>query len=109
MKRLFLFFILLISFIKNLIVSNVQILLLTFSPTPVWNPAFEKLDLPEGMSLLQCTVLAHMITASPGTVSVDLSSDRRTLLLHVLCQNEQTRLELNEIKTTLIRRICNVF
>ncbi len=32
----------------------------------------------------QITLLANMITLTPGTLSVDVSADRRTLLIHVL-------------------------
>ena len=33
---------------------------------------------------IQITLLANMITLTPGTLSVDVSDDRRTLLIHAL-------------------------
>ena len=33
---------------------------------------------------LQITLLANMITLTPGTLSVDVSPDRKTLFIHVL-------------------------
>ena len=32
----------------------------------------------------QITLLANLITLTPGTLSVDVSGDRRTLYIHVL-------------------------
>jgi len=41
---------------------------------------------------LQITLLAQMITLPPGTLSVDVSDDRKTLLIHALDVERRDRL-----------------
>tara|TARA_Y100000815_G_scaffold48462_1_gene39614 strand:- start:609 stop:836 length:228 start_codon:yes stop_codon:yes gene_type:complete len=46
----------------------------------------------------EITLLANLITLTPGTLSVDVSSDRRTLYVHAIDASnpEQTRRDIAE-------------
>lgn len=41
---------------------------------------------------VEITLLANLITLTPGTLSVDVSADRRTLTIHVLNLDDPERL-----------------
>ena len=40
----------------------------------------------------QITLLANMITLTPGTLSVDVSADRKTLLIHAIDVESRSKL-----------------
>lgn len=68
----------------DIVVANVQVArLILFRPPHLLNTRWIAIPLdlhsPEGI-----TVLASTVTMTPGTVSCDLSSDGRTLLVHCL-------------------------
>lgn len=67
----------------DIAVANVQLVPLILGPGARLRPAFIEvpLDLRDDFAL---TVLASIISLTPGTVSTDLSADRRTLLVHAL-------------------------
>lgn len=48
------------------------------------SPGIIALDLPAGLSDGQILLISNLITMTPGSLSLDLSADRRTLLLHIL-------------------------
>ena len=52
--------------------------------------------------------LAHLITMTPGTLSVDISSDRRVLYVHAMYMDNPEKLR-NEIKDKLEKRVKELF
>ncbi|WP_078544267.1 Na+/H+ antiporter subunit E [Litchfieldia alkalitelluris] len=74
---------LLLLFIKELILSNIAILKIILSP---------KLDIKPGIFALpteltkdwEITMLANLITLTPGTLVIDISDDRKTLYIHAM-------------------------
>jgi multicomponent Na+:H+ antiporter subunit E len=56
----------------------------------------------------EITLLANLITLTPGTLTVDVSPDRKALYVHAIdCSNvEQTR---RDIETAFERRILGAF
>ncbi|MCY1283867.1 Na+/H+ antiporter subunit E [Pseudomonas jinjuensis] len=69
--------------LHDIVVANLQVARLVVGPTRALRPAFVEipLDLNDDLAI---TVLASVITLTPGTVSADLGADRRTLLVHGL-------------------------
>ncbi|MNN12634.1 Na(+)/H(+) antiporter subunit E [compost metagenome] len=67
----------------DIVVANLQVARLVVGPTQTLRPAFVEIPL-ELTDDLPITILASVITLTPGTVSADLSADRRTLLVHGL-------------------------
>lgn len=67
----------------DIVVANVQVARLILGPAARLRPAFVTvpLDLTNPYAI---SALASVITLTPGTVSSDLSADRRTLLVHAL-------------------------
>lgn len=67
----------------DIVVSNVQVARLILQPRLRLRSAF--IDIPLDLRNVHgITALASIITMTPGTVSADLSSDRRVLRVHCL-------------------------
>ena len=67
----------------DIVMANLQVARLVLGPTRKLRPAFVEVPL-ELREDLPITILASVITLTPGTVSADLSADRRSLLVHGL-------------------------
>lgn len=70
-------------FLKELVVANLGVAWLVIRPRLRVRPGIIAFPL-ELESDLEITLLANMITLTPGTLSVDLSPDRKTLYIHTL-------------------------
>ena len=77
--------------IVDILVANVQVALWILRPNRNLQPAFIRYDLKLD-SPMAITVLSNTISLTPGTVSCDLSSDRRRLVIHSLHAEEPERL-----------------
>lgn len=90
-------FLLTLLFIKELVLSSVRVARLVLSP---------RLDIKPGIFAyplrverdFEITLLANLITLTPGTLSVDVSDDRRTLFVHGMdCSDpEQARADIRQ-------------
>ena len=94
-------------FARELLLANVRVALDVLRPEGRIKPAVVAIPLDitlDGEILL----LSMLINITPGSVTVDLSPDRRTLYVHVMhmASAEQTR---REIKDGFERRIKQVF
>jgi len=67
----------------DIVVANVEVARLVLGPTDRLHPAFIELPL-EIEDPFVATVLASIITLTPGTLSVDIDRERRVLLVHAL-------------------------
>lgn len=56
----------------------------------------------------EITLLANLITLTPGTLSVDVSADRRQLFIHVLSLDSRERL-IGRIAAGFERRVAEIF
>ena len=74
---------LLLLFIRELIMSAVKVAWLVVQPRLNIRPAIIAYPLTVTTDL-QITLLANMITLTPGTLSVDVSADRKTLYVHAI-------------------------
>ncbi|MCW9059278.1 MAG: Na+/H+ antiporter subunit E [Gammaproteobacteria bacterium] len=75
----------------DILIANVQVARLILGPVKKLHPAFViyPLDLREDFSI---TLLASTISLTPGTVSADVSPDRRSLLIHALDVDDEVAL-----------------
>ncbi|WP_243290475.1 Na+/H+ antiporter subunit E [Bacillus sp. FJAT-47783] len=97
---------LVLIFFKELILSNISVLKVILSP---------KLNMQPGIFALETslkkdweiTLLANLITLTPGTLVVDISDDNKTLYIHAMDIDdvEQAR---NDIKNSFERAIKEV-
>lgn len=70
-------------FLYELVLSAVSVAKLVLSPRMAINPAFIAYPLKVDKDF-EITLLANLITLTPGTLSVDVSPDRRTLYIHAI-------------------------
>ena len=70
-------------FAKELVLSALKVAWLAVQPQVRLRPAIIAYPLTL-VSDLQITILANMITLTPGTLSVDVSEDRKTLFIHAI-------------------------
>jgi multicomponent Na+:H+ antiporter subunit E len=58
----------------------------------------------------QITLLANMISLTPGTLSLDVSEDRKTLFIHAMyIENDDPEVVRNEIKNGMERVVIRTF
>ena len=81
-----------IIFIKEVIKANLKVAKIVLSPQLKITPGIiaYKMDLKTDPGI---TLLANSITLTPGTLSVDISKDRKTLYIHALHIEDAAELE----------------
>lgn len=87
----------LLFFIKEVVRANLRVAWHVVTPSSFFKPGIIALPL-EPQSDFEATLLANVLTLTPGSFSVDLSTDRRVLYVHVMDVEdaEQTRGQLKE-------------
>ncbi|MED3549518.1 Na+/H+ antiporter subunit E [Cytobacillus praedii] len=93
-------------FIKELILSNISVLKLVLKP---------KLDIKPGIFALptvlekdwEITILANLITLTPGTLVVDVSDDNKILYIHTIDMDDAQE-AIDSIKNTFEKAILEV-
>lgn len=97
----FLFF-----YLGDLILSNLRVALDVMRPRMRSRPAFVGIPVHD-LSDNQITLLANLITMTPGTLSIDVSSDKSTLYIHAMFVDDPDSLR-KDIRQALIRRVKEV-
>lgn len=77
-------------FFKELIHANLRVAWHVITPSSFFKPGIIAVPLEE-QSDLEATLLANVLTLTPGSFSVDLSSDRRVLYVHVMDVDDADR------------------
>lgn len=70
-------------FIKELILSNIEVLKWIYKPRLDFQPGILALPIDVKKNW-EITLLANLITLTPGTLSVDVSKDQRFIYIHAL-------------------------
>lgn len=94
-------------FLVALVQANVRVAWEVLTPGHTMRPAIVAIPL-DLRSPLQITLLAQMITLTPGTLSLDVSSDRRVLYVHSMYVDDIDEFRA-EIKNGFERRVREVF
>jgi multicomponent Na+:H+ antiporter subunit E len=91
---------------KELLVSNLKVLWDVITPRHISRPGIIGLPL-DARTDVEIMLVANLISLTPGTLSLDLSEDRRVLYIHVMFLDdiEKTR---QQIKQGLERRVLEV-
>jgi multicomponent Na+:H+ antiporter subunit E len=101
-------FVLFVYFCKEFVVANIRIAHDIISPRYQMQPTIVALPL-DVHSDFEITVLACIITLTPGTLSLDLSPDRKTLYIHALYIPKQGLDKLkHDIKNGFEKRIIEL-
>jgi len=87
----------------DIVKANLRVAITVLSPRPALRPAVVSvpLDLHSENSI---TLLSNLITLTPGTLSLDVSSDRSLLFVHVLWLEDVEKFRA-ELKNGYERRI----
>jgi multicomponent Na+:H+ antiporter subunit E len=72
------------AFARDLVLSSLQVARVVVTPGDTTAPRFCLVPLARARSPLEVTLVANYITLTPGTLTVDVSPDGRTLLVHSL-------------------------
>ena len=98
---------LLVLFLRELIMSAVKVAWLVVQPKLNLRPAIIAYPLTVTTDA-QITLLANMITLTPGTLSVDVSDDRKILYVHAISVSDRDAL-VRDIAGGFERKIIEAF
>jgi multicomponent Na+:H+ antiporter subunit E len=98
---------LLLFFVRELIRSNLRVAYDVLTPGYHLRPGVVAIPL-DARTDTEITLLANMITLTPGSFSLDVSADRRVLYLHVMYLDEDVEEVRRKIKNGFERRILEV-
>lgn len=93
-------------FLKELLAANFRVAYDVVTPTYYMRPAVVAIPL-DAQTDLEITLLAMFITLTPGTLSLDVSTDRKVLYLHAMFAEDPDALR-REIKTGFERRLLEL-
>lgn len=91
-------------FAWELVVANLRVAWLVMNPRAHLRPAIVALPL-DVRSDAAIQLLAATITLTPGTLSIDVSGDRRTLYVHVVDVGDDVDAFVRDTKASFERRI----
>ncbi len=90
-------------FLKELIVSSLRVAFDVVTPTHYNRPGVIGIPL-DARTDLEITLLANIISLTPGTLSLDVAPDRKTLYIHAMFIDDPDTLR-REIKEGIERRL----
>lgn len=92
-------------FLKELIVANVRVAYDVITPVWYMKPGVIAMHL-EAETDIEITLVANLISLTPGTLSLDVSDDRKVLYIHAMFMADEQ--ELRDSLQELERRILRV-
>ena len=98
---------LLLFFVEEMIRSNLRVAYDVLTPGYHLRPGVIAIPL-DARTDTEITLLANMITLTPGSFSLDISEDRRVLYLHAMYLDENVDDYRRRIKNGFERRILEV-
>ena len=95
-----------IFMVREIVKANLRVAWHIVTPSSFFKPGIVAIPL-EPMTNFEATMLANMVTLTPGSFSVDISSDRKTLYVHMMDIDdvEQAR---RSVKHDFERRLLEV-
>ena len=90
-------------FLYQLIVSNFRVLWEVITPRPTSRPGIIGIEL-SARTDMEIMLVANMISLTPGTLSLDISEDRRVLYVHFMFLEDPAAAR-RDIKDGLERRV----
>jgi multicomponent Na+:H+ antiporter subunit E len=105
--RVFRFAGLFFFFLWELLMANLRVAYEVLTPGYQMRAAIIAIPL-DAKSDLEITVLANLITLTPGTLSLDVSQDRKILYIHAMHVRDVDKFR-HDIKARFERRVMEVF
>lgn len=94
-------------FLKELVMANLKVTYEVLSPKDRMHPAVIIVPLDVSTDL-EIMLLANMITLTPGTLSIDVSEDRKSLFVHTLYSGNQPADFRKSIKEGFEQKIIRI-
>jgi len=94
-------------FLRELVLANVKMAYWTLSPLHKLKPAILGVPLEADLTDVEIMVLTSMVTLTPGTLTLDVSADRKTLFVHFM-HVEDAEAAVREVKDGFERRLLEV-
>lgn len=98
---LFIFF-----FLKEMFTASLRVAYDVLTPTQYNRPGIIRYPV-DGLTAIEITLLAKIISLTPGTLSLDVSEDGKWLYIHAMFIDDPDQLR-EEIKTKLEQRLLEV-
>jgi multicomponent Na+:H+ antiporter subunit E len=96
-----------VFYLWQMLLSNLRVAYDVVTPRHYMRPGVIAVPLAAETDA-EVTLLANLITLTPGTLSLDLSPDGRTLYVHVMYLSEDVEETRRQIKDQLERRVLGV-
>lgn len=93
-------------FLKELLVANLKVAYDIVTPKDYMEPGIIAVPL-DAETDMEITLFANLVTLTPGTLSLDVSADRKTLYVHALYVRDPEEFR-RELKQGLERRLLEV-
>lgn len=93
-------------FLKELLIANLKVAFDIVTPKDYMEPGVIAVPLDVETDI-EITLFANLVTLTPGTLSIDVSPDRKTLYVHALYVEDADRFR-NELKNGLEKRLIGV-
>lgn len=94
-------------FLKELVKANIQVAYDVITPTHHMKPAIVAIPLTVTKDS-EITTLANLISLTPGTLSLDVSDDKKVLYVHTMYAEDRESF-IKEIKEGFEKRIIEIF
>ena len=94
-------------FLYELVVSSVRVAWDVITPRHLSNPAIVEMPL-DVKSDLEILLVTNLISLTPGTLSLDVTPDRSTLIVHAMFADDPEAL-VRDLKDGMERRVREVF
>lgn len=93
-------------FVRILIQANLQVMWEIITPGFTMTPRIIRYDIA-GLTPVQITVLASMITLTPGTLTADVDEDGRYLFIHCMYAGDRDAAvrQIDELRGRLLREV----
>ncbi|MBN8236712.1 Na+/H+ antiporter subunit E [Halobacillus kuroshimensis] len=106
MKRTWKFVQLILLFVRELVLSNLDILKYVYKPKQDMQPGIFALPI-DVKTNFEITLLANLITLTPGTLSVVVSEDHTKIYIHAM-DIPDVQETINDIKNSFEKQIMEV-
>ncbi len=95
-----------VFYIGELLLSNLRILHDVLTPAHRMQPGIIAIPL-DAKTDLEILIFSNLLTMTPGTLSLEISPDRKVLFVHAMYVEDADRLR-DQIKTELERRVLEI-
>ena len=96
-----------VFFLYELVVSSLKVAWDVLTPTHKSNPAIIEMPL-DVESDIEILLVTNLISLTPGTLSLDVTPDRKTLLVHAMFADDPDAI-VAELKGGMERKVKEVF